>query len=196
MNSGSYYETTTRCLRFHGLDRRHDCAADRGAVSATSGQLDGNSRSVHGKLSGHGFLRTSAMPRAALASRGVARGCGDSLAAHLPTGSIFECVLSGSIPEYGSRRGRCLWGMDALVLCWRFVGSNHPPVSTIVRMRPNLLADEDLPPGPHQKRSINKRARLKAAGLTLFGEKGYEATSITEIARRAKHAVGSFYQHF
>lgn len=86
--------------------------------------------------------------------------------------------------------------MDALVLCWRFGGSNHPPVSTIVRMRPNLLADEDLPPGPYQKRSINKRARLKAAGLRLFGEKGYEATSINEIARRAKHAVGSFYQHF
>lgn len=57
-------------------------------------------------------------------------------------------------------------------------------------------ADEDLPPGPHQKRSINKGARLKAAGLPLFGEKGYEATSINDIARRAKHAVGSFYQHF
>lgn len=62
--------------------------------------------------------------------------------------------------------------------------------------RPNLLAGEDLPPEPRQKRSLEKRARLKAAGLVLLGEKGYEGTSIDEIARRAKLAVGSFYQHF
>jgi len=65
-----------------------------------------------------------------------------------------------------------------------------------VNVRPNLLADEDLPPAPRQKRSLEKRARLKAAGLVLFGEKGYENTSIDEIARRAKLAVGGFYQHF
>ena len=63
-------------------------------------------------------------------------------------------------------------------------------------VRPNLLAGEDLPREPRQKRSLEKRARLKAAGLVLFGEKGYESTSIDEIARRAKLAVGSFYQHF
>ena len=63
-------------------------------------------------------------------------------------------------------------------------------------LRPNLLSGEDLPPEPRQKRSLEKRARLKAAGLALFGEKGYESTSIDEIARRAKLAVGTFYQHF
>jgi AcrR family transcriptional regulator len=62
--------------------------------------------------------------------------------------------------------------------------------------RPNLLAGEDPPSEPRQKRSLKKRARLKAAGLLLFGEKGYESTSIDEIARRAKLAVGSFYQHY
>jgi AcrR family transcriptional regulator len=62
--------------------------------------------------------------------------------------------------------------------------------------RPNLLAGENLPLAPRQKRSWDKRARLKAAGLTLFGERGYEATSIGAIARRAKLAVGTFYQHF
>jgi AcrR family transcriptional regulator len=62
--------------------------------------------------------------------------------------------------------------------------------------RPNLLAGEDLPPEPRQKRSIEKRARLKEAGLALFGEKGYEGTSIDEIAARARLAVGGFYQHF
>jgi AcrR family transcriptional regulator len=63
-------------------------------------------------------------------------------------------------------------------------------------VRPNLLAGEDLPAAPQQKRSLEKRARLKAAGLALFGEKGYESTSVDEIARRAKLAVGTFYQHF
>jgi AcrR family transcriptional regulator len=63
-------------------------------------------------------------------------------------------------------------------------------------IRPNLLADEDFPPEPHQKRSLEKRARLKAAGLALFGEKGYEATSIQDIANRAELAVGGFYLHY
>jgi AcrR family transcriptional regulator len=62
--------------------------------------------------------------------------------------------------------------------------------------RPNLLAGENVPPAPRQKRSLGKRARLKASGLVLFGEKGYEGTSVDEIARRAKLAVGTFYQHF
>jgi AcrR family transcriptional regulator len=65
-----------------------------------------------------------------------------------------------------------------------------------VSARPDLLAGEDVPPGPLQKRSRDKRARLKDAGLALFGKKGYEGTSIGEIARRANLAVGGFYQHF
>jgi len=73
---------------------------------------------------------------------------------------------------------------------------DSPPGETRLSVRPNLLAGEDLPPEPRQRRSLEKRARLKAAGLVLFGEKGYESTSIDEIARRAKLAVGSFYQHF
>jgi AcrR family transcriptional regulator len=62
--------------------------------------------------------------------------------------------------------------------------------------RPNLLAGENLPPEPLQKRSLEKRARLKAAALALFAEKGYEATSIEEIAQRAQLAIGSYYQHY
>jgi AcrR family transcriptional regulator len=62
--------------------------------------------------------------------------------------------------------------------------------------RPNLLDGEDLLPEPSQIRSREKRMRLKAAGLSLFGEKGYERTSIDEIAAKANLAVGSFYQHF
>jgi len=51
-------------------------------------------------------------------------------------------------------------------------------------------------PEPQQKRSLAKRERLKVAALALFGEKGYEGTSVDEIARRAKLAMGSFYQHY
>jgi AcrR family transcriptional regulator len=53
-----------------------------------------------------------------------------------------------------------------------------------------------MPPEPRQKRSIEKRQRLKDAGLALFGERGFESTSIDNIAARANLAVGTFYQHY
>jgi AcrR family transcriptional regulator len=65
-----------------------------------------------------------------------------------------------------------------------------------VNPRPNLIAGENLPAAPLQRRSLEKRARLKNAGPALFGENGYENTSVGQIARRAKLAVGTFYQHF
>jgi len=65
-----------------------------------------------------------------------------------------------------------------------------------VTKRPNLLAGEALPPEPRQKRSLEKRGRLKEAALAEFGEKGFERASIEEIAQRANLAVGGFYQHY
>jgi AcrR family transcriptional regulator len=62
--------------------------------------------------------------------------------------------------------------------------------------RPHLLEDQDLPAAPTQRRSQDNRSRLKAAALAAFGEKGYEKTSIEEIARRASLATGSVYQHY
>jgi AcrR family transcriptional regulator len=62
--------------------------------------------------------------------------------------------------------------------------------------RPNLLADENVLPEPRQKRSQAKQARLKQAALALFGELGYEQTSVDDIVRRANVAMGSFYQHY
>lgn len=61
---------------------------------------------------------------------------------------------------------------------------------------PDLLAGEDLPPEPQQKRSLEKRAQLKSAALALFGENGFERTSIEMITRRANLAVGGFYLHY
>jgi len=69
-------------------------------------------------------------------------------------------------------------------------------MNTAVKRRPNLLAGEDLTAEPRQKRSLEKRARLKTASLELFAEKGFESVSIDDIARRAEVAVGGFYQHF
>jgi len=90
--------------------------------------------------------------------------------------------------------------MDALVLC-RWAGRRDAlsPESShekVMKKRPNLLAGEKLPPEPRQERSIEKRERLKAAGLSLFGERGFESTSIDDIAARANLAVGTFYQHY
>ncbi len=63
--------------------------------------------------------------------------------------------------------------------------------------RPPLLrSGEPSPPQPSQKRSIERRARLLAAGRRIFGQKGYEAASIEEIAGRAGAAAGAFYQYF
>lgn len=62
--------------------------------------------------------------------------------------------------------------------------------------RPQLLKDEDLPPAPRQRRSQEKRERLKNAALELFGKNGYERTLIEDIARRAHLATGTFYQHY
>jgi AcrR family transcriptional regulator len=62
--------------------------------------------------------------------------------------------------------------------------------------RPLLLEAQDLLPAPVQRRSIAKGERLKTAALTLFGEHGYERTSLDDIARRANVAVGGVYLHF
>jgi AcrR family transcriptional regulator len=67
---------------------------------------------------------------------------------------------------------------------------------TALKLHPDLLAGENLPPTPRQKRSVERRAQLKAMGLALFGEKGYGGTSIEEIAQRSQLPVGTFYQHF
>jgi AcrR family transcriptional regulator len=62
--------------------------------------------------------------------------------------------------------------------------------------RPNLLTREQLRPEPRQKRSQEKRRRLKEAALHIFRSRGFERTSIEQIAKRANLATGSFYQHY
>jgi AcrR family transcriptional regulator len=49
---------------------------------------------------------------------------------------------------------------------------------------------------PKRERGKQRVAALLDAGAELFAEKGYEATTMTEIAQRAGAAIGSLYQFF
>lgn len=53
-----------------------------------------------------------------------------------------------------------------------------------------------MPPAPKQERSRRAREALLGAALQLFAERGFEATSIEDIASSAGVAVGGFYLHF
>jgi AcrR family transcriptional regulator len=49
---------------------------------------------------------------------------------------------------------------------------------------------------PTRERGRQRVADLLDAGAALFAEKGYEATTMTQIAQRAGAAIGSLYQFF
>jgi AcrR family transcriptional regulator len=49
---------------------------------------------------------------------------------------------------------------------------------------------------PKRERGKQRVAALIDAGAELFAEKGYGATTMTEIASRAGAAIGSLYQFF
>src|SRR5260221_1986317 len=74
--------------------------------------------------------------------------------------------------------------------------SPEPEKEWTPRARPDVLAGQQLPPAPQQERSRRKREALLMSALALFAERGYEQTSIEDIARSAEVAVGGFYQHF
>jgi AcrR family transcriptional regulator len=58
--------------------------------------------------------------------------------------------------------------------------------------KPNPLAPSEL----RQKRSLRTRNRLVKAALRLFTERGYDATSTSQIAKRAGMSAGVFYRYF
>ncbi|HEY1782763.1 MAG TPA: TetR/AcrR family transcriptional regulator [Roseiarcus sp.] len=55
---------------------------------------------------------------------------------------------------------------------------------------------QSLAKEPKRERGKQRVAALIDAGAELFAEKGYEATTMTEIAARAGAAIGSLYQFF
>jgi AcrR family transcriptional regulator len=55
---------------------------------------------------------------------------------------------------------------------------------------------QTLAKAPKRERGKQRVAALMDAGAELFAEKGYEATTMTEIASRAGAAIGSLYHFF
>jgi AcrR family transcriptional regulator len=49
---------------------------------------------------------------------------------------------------------------------------------------------------PKRARGVQRVAELLDAGAVLFADKGYDATTMTEIAQRAGASIGSLYQFF
>jgi AcrR family transcriptional regulator len=49
---------------------------------------------------------------------------------------------------------------------------------------------------PRQKRSIERKSKIKETALNLFASKGINGTSSNEIARQAGVSIGTFYSYF
>jgi AcrR family transcriptional regulator len=54
----------------------------------------------------------------------------------------------------------------------------------------------DASPTRRERRRLEVRERILEAALSLCETQGYEATTVTEIARRADIAYGTFFNHF
>ena len=175
---------------------RHRGSPDCGAVPAETSCVESNTHPFRGEFSSDGVARAASLLEHSSEARRVA--CRRHLAGltHASAGPILQRFFPGGFSQHAAGNGRCFWRMDALVLR-RSAGrrARWTACKGLIK-RPNLLAGEDLPPEPVQKRSLEKRSRLKLAALALFSEKGYERTSIEDVAERAKLAVGTFYQHF
>lgn len=51
-------------------------------------------------------------------------------------------------------------------------------------------------PAPRQDRSRRTLSRIAAAAESLFAERGYDGTKVSDIAARARCSVGAFYARF
>lgn len=80
--------------------------------------------------------------------------------------------------------------------------SSYSPVSeeaSEIHRLPTTAQRTERPGRPGGRRDTNRKEKVRAlvdAGLTLFLERGIEATTIDEIAAQAGVAKGSFYRYF
>src|SRR5438445_3331719 len=186
MNRDSYYEDTPSHQRIRYLGRGHAVPPAGRSTAPSSASLASDSCALRAELRSHGPRGTPAMPQSAVAVRSMAGGRHLPGSANVIVRSFQQRFFLRYLPKHCGRNGRRLRRLDAGVL--RRSPARCSPVAavdaTCVNTRPNLLAGESMPPAPSQKRSMDKRARLHAAARALFGEKGYEAASIEEMAAR------------
>jgi AcrR family transcriptional regulator len=60
----------------------------------------------------------------------------------------------------------------------------------------STVSDAAVMREPRRQRGRDRVAALLQAGAAAFAEKGYEATTMTEVAARARASIGSLYQFF
>jgi AcrR family transcriptional regulator len=59
-----------------------------------------------------------------------------------------------------------------------------------------MSTEAPIAKAPKRARGVQRVAELLDAGAALFADKGYDATTMTEIAQRAGASIGSLYQFF
>jgi len=59
-----------------------------------------------------------------------------------------------------------------------------------------MSTEAPIAKAPTRARGVQRVAELLDAGAGLFAENGYEATTMTQIAKRAGASIGSLYQFF
>jgi len=59
-----------------------------------------------------------------------------------------------------------------------------------------MSTEAPIAKAPKRARGVQRVAELLDAGAVLFAGKGYDATTMTEIAQRAGASIGSLYQFF
>lgn len=59
-----------------------------------------------------------------------------------------------------------------------------------------MSTEAPIAKAPKRARGVLRVAELLDAGAVLFADKGYDATTMTEIAQRAGASIGSLYQFF
>jgi AcrR family transcriptional regulator len=59
-----------------------------------------------------------------------------------------------------------------------------------------MSTEAPIAKAPKRARGVQRVAELLDAGAVLFADKGYDATTMTEIALRAGASIGSLYQFF
>ena len=59
-----------------------------------------------------------------------------------------------------------------------------------------MESEERSPLGRRERRRLEVRARVLEAATALFEERGYDATTVSDICERADIAYGTFFNHF